>query len=214
VSLICSPDEKPRLEARNGVDQLGYIDYLINILRAEELRESHILEFHGIAVADVYPCGGKYRDARSNVVITGSAHELPPPSQVPSLVTDLVTTLNDQRNTAPAVDRAAYALWRFNWIHPFRGGNGRSARALCYLVICMDMGLVPPGQPQFPTVIYENRAEYVRALRVADSSVREGRNPDLRPMRAIVEDAIVRQLASAVDALSKPRGPATTTPSN
>jgi hypothetical protein len=78
----------------------------------------------------------------------------------------------------------------------------------------MDMGLVPPGQPQFPTVIYESRAEYVRALRVADSSVREGRDPDLGPMRLIVEDAIVRQLASAVDALNTPRGPAGTTPSN
>jgi hypothetical protein len=30
-------------------------------------------------------------------------------------------------------------------------------------------------------------------------------------MRLIVEDAIVRQLASAVDALSKPRGSSTTT---
>jgi Fic family protein len=117
-----------------------------------------------------------------------------------------VMMLNEQRTTVPAVDRAAYALWRFNWIHPFRGGNGRSARALCYLVICIDMGLVPPGQPQFPTVIYENRAEYVRALRVADSSVREGRSPDLAPMRVVVESAIVRQLASAVDALSKPPG--------
>ena len=207
MSLLCSPEDKPRLEARNGVDQLGYIDYLINTLRAAEVRESQILELHGIAVADVYPCGGQYRDARSNVVITGSAHELPPPSQVPSLVADLVTTLNEQRDTAPAVDRAAYALWRFNWIHPFRGGNGRSARALCYLVICMDLELVPPGQPQFPTVIYENRAEYVRALRIADSSVREGRNPDLGPMRIVVENAIMRQLASAVDALSKPRDP-------
>ena len=207
MSLICSPEDKPRLEARNGVDQLGYIDYLINTLRVVELRESHILEFHGIAVADVYPCGGQYRDARASVVITGSAHALPPASQVPSLVNDLVTTLNEQRTTTPAIERAAYALWRFNWIHPFRGGNGRSARALCYLVICMDMELVPPGQPQFPTVIYENRAEYVRALRVADSSVREGRDPDLGPMRAIVEDAITKQLASAVDALSKARDP-------
>jgi fido (protein-threonine AMPylation protein) len=24
------------------------------------------------------------------------------------------------------VERAAYALWRLNWIHPFAGGNGRT----------------------------------------------------------------------------------------
>jgi Fic family protein len=204
--LLCTPEQKPHLEARNGVDQIGYIDYLVNKLQAVELRDSHVQEFHAIAVNEIYPCGGKYRDAMMDVVIRGSDHTLPPAAQVPSLVTDLITNLNSERNTVPALDRAAYALWRTNWIHPFAGGNGRTARALCYSVICMDMGLVPPGTPQFPTVIYDNRTAYVQALKAADAAERRRGAPDLTGMREIVEEAIMRQLASVVDSLARPPG--------
>lgn len=206
--LLCTPEEKPKLEARNGVDQIGYIDYLVNKLQAVELRESHVQEFHAIAVNEIYPCGGKYRDARMDVVIKGSEHQLPPAAQVPSLVADLVTKLNDDRDTTPVLDRAAYALWRVNWIHPFAGGNGRTARALCYSVICMGLGLVPPGTPQFPTVIYERRSEYVQALKAADAAERRTGEPDLTQMREIVENALLRQLATVVNSLGRsPRLP-------
>ncbi len=201
--LLCSREDKPKLEARNGVDQIGYIDYLVNKLQAVELRDSHVQEFHAIAVNEIYPCGGKYRHAGMDVVIRGSAHQLLPAAQVPSLVTDLITRINNERDVVPALDRAAYALWRINWIHPFAGGNGRTARALCYSVICMDMGLIPPGTPQFPTVIYENRRAYVEALKAADSSEAKDGEPDLTGMREIVEDAITRQLASVLDSLSR-----------
>ena len=203
--LLCAPEQKARLEARNGVDQIGYIDYLINRLQAVELRESHVQEFHAIAVSEIYPCGGRYRDASMDVVIRGSDHKLPPASQVQSLVADLITKLNADRQSTPAFDRAAYALWRINWIHPFAGGNGRTARALCYSIICMAMGLIPPGTPQFPTVIYERRTDYVRALKVADAAELKSGVPDLTAMREIVEDALMRQLASVVDSLGRLR---------
>jgi hypothetical protein len=67
----------------------------------------------------------------------------------------------------------------------------------------MDMGLLPPGTPQFPTVIYENRKAYVEALKAADSSEARDGEPDLTGMREIVEDAITRQLASVLDSLSR-----------
>jgi hypothetical protein len=54
--LLCTPEQKPHLEARNGVDQIGYIDYLVNKLQAVELRDSHVQEFHAIAVNEIYPC--------------------------------------------------------------------------------------------------------------------------------------------------------------
>jgi hypothetical protein len=82
VSLLCRPEEKAQLEARNGVDQLGYINYIVNTLHAVELRESHVREFHGIAISGIYSCGGQYRDATTNVVIRGSDHTLPPAAHV------------------------------------------------------------------------------------------------------------------------------------
>jgi Fic family protein len=202
--LLCAPDDKARLETRNGVDQLDYISYLVNDIHAVDLRESHVREFHKIAIKDIYPCGGRYRDARFRVVITGSQHELPPASRVPSLIADLLEDLNQSHETRPAIDRAALALWRVNWIHPFNGGNGRTARALAYLILCLDLGIVPPGRPQFPTVIYNQRNEYVSALKAADASVLNGGEPDLDPVRAIIEDAITRQLATAIESLGSP----------
>jgi Fic family protein len=63
---------------------------------------------------------------------------------------------------------AAYALWRLNWIHPFVEGNGRTARAACYYLICMKHGQLLPGRKIVPERIRENREPYYDALRAAD----------------------------------------------
>lgn len=199
--LLCDPDAKAGLEARNGVEQLDYISYLVNDLRIADVRDSHVLEFHSIAIRDIYPCGGQYRDAAHRVSIRGSDHVLPEAARVPGLVHDLIDTLNRHRRTRSAIERAAFALWRFNWIHPFRGGNGRTGRALSYLVICLDLGLVPPGLPQVPTLIYKERRRYIEGLRDADRSAEDGRELDLRIMTELIEHAVTMQLASAIDSL-------------
>lgn len=204
-ALLCKPADKARLEAKNGVEQLDYIAYLVLDLKVREIRESFVQEFHKIAVQDIYPCGGAYRNALKRVVIRGSPHAVPHESLVPTKVSDLVEKLNRERGNTPPLDLAAYALWRLNWIHPFAGGNGRTARALCYLVICLDLGLVPPGLPQLPTLIFKRREDYVEALRAADAGEKESGTPELAPMRALIEDAMTRQLASVIESLSGPR---------
>lgn len=204
--LICAPEDKARIEAANGVEQVDFISYLVNELRIQELRESYVLEFHRLAVQNIYPCAGKYRDARHQVTIEGSDHTIPHESLVQSHVRDLIDRLNQERLTRPALERAAYALWRLNWIHPFAGGNGRTSRALSYLILCVDMGMMLPGTPSVPTLIYENRADYVKALRVADKGARERGDgaPDLSAMAAFVQDVVTRQLAAAVKKLKDP----------
>lgn len=209
--LLCAPSDKPKLEARNGVEQLDYISYLIDERHVVELRESHLQEFHEIAIRDIYPCGAQYRTARHNVFIRGSSHRVPDAALVPSLVRDLVDELNAERKSGtPAIDRAAYVLWRTNWIHPFAGGNGRTARALCYLVLCIDLEMVPPGRPSLPTMIYENRKGYMKALRAADKAWEKTGRADVKKMKRVVEDGMTRQLASAIDRLA---GPGTAYPS-
>ena len=117
----------------------------------------------------------------------------------------MVEHLNRTRDSESATSRAAYALWRLNWIHPFRGGNGRSSRALCYLVLCIDMRMMLPGIPTVPALIYERRKEYVAALRAVDASVDdiEGDAADISAMDALVTDVVTKQLASAIDRLSR-----------
>jgi Fic family protein len=68
----------------------------------------------------------------------------------------------------------AYALWRLNWIHPFVEGNGRTARAACYYLICMRQGRLLPGKKIVPERIRENREPYYEALMEADRHWNEG----------------------------------------
>ncbi|MGA8728382.1 MAG: Fic family protein, partial [Terracidiphilus sp.] len=69
---------------------------------------------------------------------------------------------------------AAFALWRLNWIHPFVEGNGRTARAACYYLICMRQGGLLPGRKTVPERIREDREPYYAALQEADRHWNEG----------------------------------------
>lgn len=219
-ALLCPPEEKAQREAANGVAQLDYITSLVaGELAITHIRESHLLKLQELAVSEIYSCGGTYRDARTQIAISDSDHRPPAAALVPGLVVDLLEHLDNTRTTVPAVERAAFALWRLNWIHPFRGGNGRTSRCLAYLIICLDLGMMVPGVPTLPTLIYDRRQEYVAALKAADASLREAiaaqetmpedqrdSNPraDLGVMRTYLQDLITEQMASAITKLVSP----------
>jgi hypothetical protein len=61
-----------------------------------------------------------------------------------------------------------------------------------------------PGKPTMPGIIYERRHEYIRALRLADASERNG-NVDFRPMTDFLRDVLMTQMASLIDRLSRGR---------
>lgn len=204
--LLCEPSEKDQREADNGVEQIDYITYLIQELKIQQVRESHIIELHKQAIQNIYPCGGQYRDAVRKVTIEGSAHRVPHESLVPSLVRDFIGWINRNQGNKSALERAAYSLWRLNWIHPFAGGNGRTARALTYLILCMDMGMMLPGAPSVPTLLYGRRIDYVDALRAADAGEKDESEPDLSKMTELLQDVVTRQLASAIASLSASGG--------
>lgn len=199
--LLCDPQEKSELEARNTVEQLAYITDLVTSKGVTKIRESHVLELQRIAIDGIYPCGGRYRDARYELQISDSAHHPPPASSVRGLIADFVDALND-----PAVRlnvRMAYALWHFNWIHPFPGGNGRTARALSYLVLCTTMRVMPPGEVTIPMLIARDRDGYLRALRQVDALYAAAgdderplvrRTDVLAPMTTYLDEKIETQL--------------------
>jgi Fic family protein len=120
-ALLCEPGRKAELELRNGAEQLDYVTELVES-GARQLRESHVLGLQAIAVRDVYPCAGKYRDATKDVFIQNSKHEVPHCALVPSYVRDAIDWVNQATNRS-ALERAAYAQWRLNWIHPFARGE-------------------------------------------------------------------------------------------
>ena len=208
--MLCPPREKAEREADNGRKQFDYITELVMDpeRRIRQVRESHVTRLQALAVEGIYPCGGEYRDALTRISITGSRHTPPEPALVPSRVRDALSWINEaQESGRPALERAAFALWRFNWIHPFRGGNGRTSRCLAYLILCMDLGSMMPGVPTLPTRIYERRDDYVAALQKVDASVEGGDDAmDLSPMTSYLEDLVTQQLATAIKQLKTSRG--------
>jgi Fic family protein len=209
--LLCDPARKAQLETRNGDDQLDYITDLVDG-GVRELRESHVLALQSMAVREIYPCGGRYRDVTKGVFIQNSKHQVPDAAFVPSLVRDAVDWINRQTRRS-ALERAAYALWRFNWVHPFAGGNGRTSRAVAYLIVCMNEGRMLPGVPSMPSLIYEHRDDYIRVLQAVDESQRfaDAQNggehvveTDFRPMVDFLRRMLMKQFAAAIDRLGSP----------
>jgi Fic family protein len=199
--LLCPPEEKAAREAANGLDQIQCISELVQT-GVQEIRESHVRELHRLAVNGIYPCGGSFRQIA--VSITNSDHIPPAHTLVRSFVADALDWINGNRTTKPALERASYALWRFNWIHPFAGGNGRTSRALAYLIICADEQAMLPGKPNMPTRIYDRRRDYIKALRAADASEKAD-GADFSEMINFLEDVLMQQMAELIDKLGKSR---------
>jgi fido (protein-threonine AMPylation protein) len=123
------------------------------------------------AVANISQFGGRYREEPIYV-----GNHLPPHfKDVPNEMDRFFSvvhenwTIFDHPTLLPA-----YALWRLNWIHPFVEGNGRTARAACYYLICMKQRRLLGGKKIVPERIRENRQPYYDALRAADHAWSQG----------------------------------------
>jgi len=123
------------------------------------------------AVSNIAQFGGRYREEPIYV-----ANHVPPHFRdVPNYMDRFFSVVHENwtTNDHPTL-LAAYALWRLNWIHPFVEGNGRTARAACYYLLCLKAGRLLPGKKIVPERIRENRDPYYDALRAADSAWEDG----------------------------------------
>jgi len=90
-------------------------------------------------------------------------------------------------------------LWRLNHIHPFINGNGRTARAAAYFVLCLRSEGWLPGDTILPELLRQNREEYVAALRQVDETYNTG-VMDLSPLHALLVALLDEQLNSTEEA--------------
>ena len=199
--LITDPDERARREAENGLRQFDSVIGLVERYLAEKwkfkLRLSMILGLHRDALIGVHGLAGNFRP--STVEIRGSEHVPPDAYRVPELVEELCDYINEHWETGTAVHLAAYILWRLNWIHPFAVGNGRTARAVSYLIMCMMMGCRIPGVRTIPDMIAENKTPYYAALESADRAWAAQSRIDLSELEKLLGDLLAAQLISALE---------------
>ncbi len=123
------------------------------------------------AVANIAQFGGRYRE---EPIYVGN-HRPPHFKKVPDHMDRFFSVVHENWTTIdhPTV-LPAYALWRLNWIHPFVEGNGRTARAACYYLICMKQGRLLGGKKIVPERIRANRQPYYDALQAADRAWEQG----------------------------------------
>jgi Fic family protein len=137
------------------------------------------------------------------VYINGTTHEPPAASEVPALVEEMCDYVNEQWAGTTAIHLSSYVMWRLNWIHPFKGGNGRTSRAASYLVLCVRSGQLFPGVDTIPDQIAAKRDPYYAALDAADLAWSGGRVIDVSVMEALLDSMLAKQLISAHTAASK-----------
>lgn len=148
-------------------------------------------------MAGVHPLAGTFRNTA--VGIEGSKHQPPREHLVSLLVEDMCDWVDRNWDQASALQLCAYTMWRMNWIHPFADGNGRTARAVAYLVLCARTGFSLPGSKTIPEQIAEDRPPYYRALEELDQQA-AGDETDLSAMEKLLASCLRQQLASAYEA--------------
>ena len=148
---------KDSIEVKN----LGLaFDFLFELASQDTpLTENYIKQIHSIIIGDDSTLSpGDYRNI--GVIITGSEHRPPEPFEVPIRMMELFEWLRQVEITNPIIT-AAIAHHEFVKIHPFKDGNGRTARILLNLILLRN------GYP-ICNIRRDERPEYYNALSLAD----------------------------------------------
>jgi hypothetical protein len=191
------------LEVSNGNRQY---DFLRSIVQAsldmgKPFLSQHVLKaFNFQAITCLHTNPGEYRPCPVRV----GPYTPPEHYRVPALMDDFVNTINRYWDQLDPVALATYVLWRVNNIHPFINGNGRTARAACYFVLCLKAGNLLQGNTILPELIRANRDEYCAALNLGHNSFAAG-NLDLTVLHALVARLVDEQLKSAAPSPDPPQ---------
>ena len=201
LTQIKDPEERAQREAANALRQAARMNEVILAALAGDrpfrLRPSLLLDLNRQAIEGLDSYAGNYRPGE--IEIGQSKHQPPGAFLIPSLVEDMCDYVNDHWVDRTSIHLAAYVLWRLNWIHPFSDGNGRTARAASYIVLCVRSKMHLPGTKTIPDQILEHRKEYYDALEDADAVFRSAgeASDDVNPVETL-ENILSRMLANQI----------------
>lgn len=192
-----------RVQEKNLIRQY---DLLMNCIEIG-LKSDHtafdkymIWSLNHVAVTHISQFGGRFRQ---EPIYVGD-HIPPHYDQVPDLMDRFISFIHENWYIYEPTELAAYALWRMNWIHPFIEGNGRTARAVCYYLLCVRGGALLGGSKIVPERIRDDRQGYEEALEAADRAWAAGQL-DFSRMEEYLATLVAAQLSD--DGVANP-GPA------
>ena len=152
---------KPMRDCWEAAGHAKAYDFMLSLARSEApvLREENIRRLHYLFYCGIDPdAAGQYR--KEQVFITGTEYLPPTPEEVPGLMEGFLRELEQRKDTMHPVAFAAFAHRRLVDIHPFRDGNGRTARLLMNLILVREGYCIVT----IPPVL---RMEYLSALQQA-----------------------------------------------
>lgn len=129
---------KDHLEAIGHKEAFNYVYELAD--RNTELSERVIKDLHALVLMNDRENKGKYRSVQ--VQILGANHAPPPHYLVLEQIAGLLADYADMKANKHIIEAAAEFHLRFEGIHPFIDGNGRTGRLILNLEL-IKAGLLP-----------------------------------------------------------------------
>lgn len=161
-------------EARNHQAALNWLlDQIING-KGFDINEELILGIHLRLMNGIISDAGQYRT--HSVRIMGSHVALANYAKIPELVANLVSDIMAEKGDTIASIANTHA--KFEQIHPFSDGNGRTGR-LIMLAQALKAGLVPP------LVVKERKHAYYKYLEIAQTT------NDYMPLELFISESMV-----------------------
>ena len=174
LEQVCAVEEGreiPAVAARAKREVVNYFAALRFVEKQKAIKKiSHeeILQLHKIIAGEVMDQGsaGRYR----TIAVRVGRHLPPPPQDVSGLMFELLTWWNKESAKLSPVLSSAIVHYRFESIHPFADGNGRTGRALALWEL-YRRGFDTHHIFSVDEFYWENRPRYYSAL---DAVRREG----------------------------------------
>jgi Fic family protein len=149
------------LEVIGHKDAIDYVETLAQ--QSQGIGEWEIKQIHNLILRKIAPEeAGRYRQL--DVKAAGTNYLYPAHYLISQLMSEFVDWLNSKEaQNLHSIEYATMAHYRFVSIHPFRDGNGRTARLL------MNLLLLRAG---YPIVIIDNqeRNDYINAIAYGQSN--------------------------------------------
>ena len=185
------------LEYLNTDRQLHFLESMVSVvLRTQRpfLSQALIKALNYHAIACLHVNAGEYRPCE----VTVGGYHPPAHYRVQALMDDFVNLVNRYWENEDPILLFAFVLWQLNVIHPFINGNGRTARACCYFVLCVKSGGWISGKTILPQLLQEHREEYVSSLQYADNAakLKTSNQEALGPLCELVRKLLDIQIAN------------------
>ena len=159
--------------------------------RPFRLRPSHIQSLHRVALSGLTGYAGNWRP--SSVGIDGSKHAPPQAFEVPERIEEMCDYIDEKwMEKSPAAPGGLCDV-AAELDSSITDGNGRTSRAVSYMVLCVRLGYALPGQLTIPEQIEAEKTPYYKALESADDAWAEGR-VDLTGMKELLKAMLAKQL--------------------